>query len=164
MDLIEALREFEQALNTLDLRLAEYAETNADAGEAAQAVALFEEIRLKAFAVVKDNFFAYANGCMEENESIVVGENIVTSAVSEKKTKWRHDELKDHIMNRLINLHTSDDGEVTLSPRKAVDHVMEYAHVAYWRKKKLAELDINPDSFVDLTEGVKTVTVRKAMK
>lgn len=162
MDLMEALEEFAEALNTLDKRLAEYAEENADPNEAAAAVTYFERIRLEQFSTVKQNFFNYALGCMSLNDRIMVGEYVVQKTTSEKKSKWKHDELREHIMNRLIDKNTSDDGEITLSPREAVDQIMKYAHVDYWRKKALLELDINPDSFVDFTEGEDHVTVGKA--
>lgn len=164
MNLIDALKEFEEALNTLDLRLAEYAAENADAAESAEALAKFEQIRLNQFKVVQENFFNLALGCMSEGQSIQVGDQVVTKGWTEKKSKWRHDELREHIFQRLVDLSTTDDGEITLTPRQAVDKLFSYAHVDYWRKKSLSELDINPDRFVDLTDEKEVVTVRKAMK
>ena len=162
MNLMDALEEFEEALNLLDERLAEHIETSADGEEAAEAVAAFEKIRLGSLKIVQQNFFAYALGTMKTGEMFVVNGQQVSKGWTEKKSKWRHDDLTEEVIKRLTNLNTTDDGEITLTPRQAIKSVMQYAHVDYWRKGKLEELDINPDAYVDLDDEKEIVTVRKA--
>lgn len=155
------LQEFVDAVNKFDGAISKYAATKPDPKEAAEFLNEFEQFRLQQFRLVQQNLFNVVLDVMEQDSEFVFGDRVVKKGWTTKKRAWRHEELVRDVLQRAKDLSMNDDGEVTLTPRQAVDAVYGCCHIDNWRKKDLAKFDLSPDSYVDLGETDPVVTVGK---
>ena len=96
---------------------------------------------------------------MGETPEVVVNGKHVTVAHSTPRKKWDHVGLKTKVMDRLYQLSLDENGEFNLTPDDAVDKLLEFAHVDYWRAGALQDIDINPNMFCELGEEKTTVRI-----
>jgi len=91
----------------------------------------------------------------------VAGKSLERKPGSKRKA-WDHEGLRNLVYLRLMDLSLDEDtGEMTLTPGQAIESLLEFAAVSYWRVSKLKELDINADMYCEVEEGDESIAVLK---
>jgi hypothetical protein len=81
--------------------------------------------------------------------------------VASSRTKWRHAELANDVVDRVIQSSVDmDTGEVVLDAKGVAMKIMDYVQPSYWRATKLNEIGINPDNYCE-SELKTSIIVRK---
>jgi hypothetical protein len=81
--------------------------------------------------------------------------------VASSRTKWRHTDLANDVVDRVIQSSVDmDTGEIMLSPKDVAMKIMDYVQPSYWRATKLNEIGINPDNYCE-SEVKTSIIVRK---
>lgn len=78
------------------------------------------------------------------------------------RKSWDHQSLMQDVSRRLVDKNIDlETGEVSKSPRDLIQEVMEYMGVSYWKVSKLKELHIDADEYCEVSEGKKSLVIRR---
>ena len=93
---------------------------------------------------------------------------VVSGATVEIKTgasrkAWDHSGLMRDVSRRIVDKSVDlNTGELTKSPLEMIQDVINYMGVSYWKVSKLKELSIDADEYCEVSEGKKSIVVRRS--
>jgi hypothetical protein len=140
-----------------------YAALETDLDNAGQLLLAAAEIKSSA-AFLYEEMAARFSKIMGDRPEVVVNGRLIEKKTGSSRSGWQHKELIDTIANRIQQLATNlDTGEVNLTPREAIDKLLKFAHIDYYRVKELKTIDINADlySTSDESKAKTSIIVRK---
>lgn len=112
--------------------------------------------------LVKQDLVHAATKVLENGVPVDVNGRMVEKKTGSPRKTWDHNGLKSIVLQRIMALSLDEEtGEITLSPAEAVEKLLEYAHIDYWRVTELQKLDINADGYCDVGEAKTTIQVGK---
>lgn len=151
-----------QSIRVLLANVMSAVSTDMAAEEVAEIIDLLEDIKNDLKFVRSDIEKTFIT-IMGDTYQVESGGHVFSVSSSAPRKAWDHESLKKAVVERLSQLAINQQtGEVELTPAQAVDRVLEYAHVDYWRSKQLKELDLNPDMFCTVGEEKLTVRIERA--
>ena len=158
----QAVKDFQQAVLTLYDAVMEYADRAEDPNEVARHLISMVDAKRDLGWIQTELQALFVKLMGDRTELIVDGRTVEKKQGATRKT-WQHDKIAATVLSRLRDLSIDEDtGEVTLTPEEAIEGIMKFGHIDYWRVTDLRELDINADLYCEVKEGDPSVIVRKA--
>jgi len=112
--------------------------------------------------LVKQDLVHAVTKILESGVPVDIDGRMVEKKTGSPRKSWDHTGLKSVVLQRLMSLSLDEEtGEITLSPAEAVEKLLEYAHIDYWRVTELQKLDINADNYCEVGEAKTTIQVGK---
>jgi hypothetical protein len=159
---IDEIKTLRRLIAALDERLSEWLDSDVAIEEAAN---MMLEINL----AKRDLSFLYGTVEAKMTQLMKDGNEFITlrdgaemeRKVASSRTKWRHTDLANDVVDRVIQSSVDmDTGEIMLSPKDVAMKIMDYVQPSYWRATKLNEIGINPDNYCE-SEVKTSIIVRK---
>ncbi len=101
------------------------------------------------------------NATRDDSVVLIPSGGSVEATWSKPRKTWQHDKIAPVVVEKIIDSFIDEDsGAISVPPSQLMLEILKYAHVDYWRVKKLTDLEINPDLYSQVGETKSSIIVR----